>query len=345
MRRVVASACVGLTALCASCSDIDRTYFRYGVGTDLEWEGMPEATRLQELYLGHLCQQAGLAVTPSGEAVPYCSDRGLGARSWLLVVQAGMNDIDRRCDAYLAWLDNRRRWTGPIRQQINDTRTAVEAILTATTVGPKTIGIVGAAFGLAYQTFTNINSRLLLEVEQSTVQSVVLSRQQKYREGLPKVIDNKAAAVYALRSYLRLCMPFTIETEINTTVRLFELGGAPAMRAAELRPLINPNTVRSALIRDPSAPLPPPPRPRPVTDDVRIGPFEPQLTPAQIRAFQKVVCIAETGKLGDRGSDTRKAIKAYLVKIKEKTEADDDTISDRDGIVLRRAVRAGRRDC
>jgi hypothetical protein len=53
------------------------------------------------------------------------------------------------------------------------------------------------------------------------------------------IIDSRAAAVYALRSYLRICTPFTIANQINTTVTLVHRGAGPTP------PLINPGVVRS----------------------------------------------------------------------------------------------------
>jgi hypothetical protein len=161
-----------------------------------------------------------------------------------------MNDIDRRCDGYLSWLDNRRRWIGPFHQQILDTQTATVAILAATLVDPtKAIAVVGAAFGFASHTFTNFNNRFLFEVEKSTVQSVVLTRQQEFRKDLPIIINNRPAAIYALRQYLRLCMPMTIETQINTTVKLFERGGAQALNQARAHPMIDAKVVQTANTR------------------------------------------------------------------------------------------------
>ena len=78
------------------------------------------------------------------------------------------------------------------------------------------------------------------------MQSVVLTRQQKYRETLPVVIDNRPAAIYALRQYLRLCMPMTIETQINTTVKLFERGGTAALEHAADHPMVDARTVSTA---------------------------------------------------------------------------------------------------
>ena len=159
-----------------------------------------------------------------------------------------MNDIDRRCDAYLAWLDNKKRSANPILQQISDTRSVTEAIMRIAGASADSIVITGLAFGLAASTFTNINSRLVLEVDHTTVQTVVLTTQKKYRLWIRgEIIDNKPAAIHALRSYLRLCMPFTIETEINMTATIVQRGGAAAVAAIERDPLINPATVGVAV--------------------------------------------------------------------------------------------------
>jgi hypothetical protein len=69
-----------------------------------------------------------------------------------------------------------------------------------------------------------------MNVEQSTVQSIVLKRRQEFRLSASRVpIDNRPAAIHALRSYLTICMPFTIEMEINTTITAYERGGASAL--------------------------------------------------------------------------------------------------------------------
>jgi hypothetical protein len=143
--------------------------------------------------------------------------------------------------------------------------------MAASGVGVAPIAIVGAAFGLATSTFTNLSSRLVLEVNQSTVQSVVLTSQNKYRFTLingdpltvpptpPTVIVSRPSAIYVLRSYLRLCLPFTIETQINTTVTAVDRGDT---EATYRKPLITPAaagvpfTARSVIVR-PSREAPP----------------------------------------------------------------------------------------
>jgi hypothetical protein len=244
MRAGIVAGCTALALLVGGCDTLDGRYTKEGIGTEIYAPEIVNQARLQEIYVGYICQQAGLSYEQSGDIL-YCREPSVTG-NWQIFVQAGMNDIDRRCDAYLTWLDNRRRSVGPIHQQILDTEATTLLILGATAADPtKAIAVVGAAFGLAAHSFTNFNSRFLFEVEKSTVQSVVLTRQQKYRETLPRVIDNRPAAIYALRQYLRLCMPMTIETQINTTVKLFERGGTAALEHAAAHPMIDAHTVNT----------------------------------------------------------------------------------------------------
>jgi hypothetical protein len=250
----VVAGCVGLSLLVGGCDTLEWRYTREGIGVELYTPDVVDGARLQELYVGYICQQAGLAFEQIGDLL-ICSELPV-SRNWEVFVQAGMNDIDRRCDGYLTWLDNKRRSVGPIHQQILDSEAATLAIIGATAVDPtKAIAVVGAAFGLAAHSFTNFNSRFIFEVEKSTVQSVVLTRQQKYRETLPLNIDNRPAAIYALRQYLRLCMPMTIETQINTTVKLFERGGTVALNQSAAHPMIDARTVGTATTRVAYTPL------------------------------------------------------------------------------------------
>jgi hypothetical protein len=204
-------------------------YFREGIGTDLNRPELASSTALLDQYIAYICRQAGLDYSPDGPTV-YCNSHGFKPDDWVEFVKAGMNDIDVRCDAYLAWLDNRRRSRGPLLQQVMDMSRAADAILDVTGVGVHQITIVGQAFGLAANTFTNVTSRLLLEVNQSTVQSVVHKSMSDFRNS-KKYTDTstRSEAIHYLRSYLRMCMPFTIETDINTTVSILKRVGPESL--------------------------------------------------------------------------------------------------------------------
>lgn len=240
-------ACAALALLAAACDPVlENRYYRVGIGTELYWQGLPEATRLQQLYLGYICDQAGIPVRAESDVV-LCDDVAFRADHWMTFAQAGMNDIDLRCDSYLSWLDEKKRTTQPILKQISDLSTFSQSVMRIAGVGADPITIVGLAFGLAADTFTNVRSRLLLEVNHSTVQTVVLARQREYRALLVRQrIDNRPAAFHVLRSYLRLCMPFTIEMEINNTVVVVERGGPGALLREP--PLITPATVAPPMV-------------------------------------------------------------------------------------------------
>ena len=315
-------SCLGLTLLAtAGCDPLqEKQYLRDGIGTDLGRSEMANTTALLTQYIGYICKQAGLELIPD-EPAASCSDRGFTQPQWVQFVKAGMNDIDVRCDAYLAWLDNRRRSAEPLLRQIGDMGKATGSILDATGVGPHPMNIVGIAFGMAANTFTNVNSRLLLEVNQATVQSVVHKGQEefRYRKDYTNTF-NRSDAIYHLRSYLRLCMPFTIETDINTTVAIVKRVGPQSL---ENNPLIAPETdapelpvssrppamvTASTQTQEPRTPNPKPvakSRPLPKGDAAFAQIFKdynPQeFPPSTVEKIYKVLCVprAERARGGE----------------------------------------------
>lgn len=237
MRYVVRWVACLATALFSAGCDLSYTQ---GVGTRLYPADVAAQTDLQNAYVAEICQQAGIQPT-AFDGVTSCGPNPYDAATWWLFVQAGMNDIDQRCDAYLAWLDDAQRSREPVLNELALASATAQTIMRSTGVGANPITIVGAAFGLAAGTFTNVQSRLILTMPHSTIQAVVLSRQKEYRDRLIGTATNKAvaivsrpAALYALRSYLRLCMPMTIETEINNTIATFERNGADGLQKDSL---------------------------------------------------------------------------------------------------------------
>jgi hypothetical protein len=230
MRGVgIVAGCVGLAMLVSGCDPNDRAYFRGGIGTELYTVDSATVAELQNLYLDYLCKQSRPFV---GAGAPGCAEERIPADAWPLIVQAGMNDIDLRCDAYLSWLDQKKRETAGVLTEIAAVRVAVDAVTNpaiATGISPIGLAAIAAAFGLATSTFNNINS-LLLQVDHTTVQSVVFINRRNFRESLLDLpINNKPMAVHALRTYLTICMPMTISANINATVTVFKQAGPGAL--------------------------------------------------------------------------------------------------------------------
>jgi hypothetical protein len=223
----IAAACVGLALLVSGCDPNDRTYFRNGIGTELYTADTASATEFQNIYLDYLCRQSSSYV---GADAPGCPQPLVPDHVWPVIVQAGLNDIDARCDSYLAWLDQKRRENAGILTEIGAVRFAVDALTNpavVTGVSPVALAAISAAFGLATSTVNNFNS-LLLQVDHTTVQNVVFNNRHDFRENLVKLsstINNKPMAIHTLRTYLTICMPMTISANINSTVTVFQQTG------------------------------------------------------------------------------------------------------------------------
>jgi len=208
-------AIVCLALLIMGCDPItERRYFNEGAGVDLYTADRAAQIELLNAYVDFICAQPG-----------NCIDN-------TTFVLAGMNDIDLRCDGFLTWLDARRRDKEPILAELSAINTAVHSIMTVTGSTPTALNIVTTAFGLASATYTNWNSRLLISVNQSTVQEVVYKSQQDFREKIKSYsVPDRPTAIYLLRNYLRLCMPITIEAQINTTTTLVQRPNVPLSAA------------------------------------------------------------------------------------------------------------------
>jgi|SRR5947209_4105476 len=319
-----------LATLVAGCNFLtDYRYYHDGIGSELLGAESVAASANLDAYVGLLCLQAGLPRVINADGTVFCAIDN-SSSSWALVVQAGMNDIDGRCDAYLGWLDDKRRSNEPFLKQLAATSAATLGILDATSAGVKAITITGIAFGLAANTFTNVNARIL-SLEQSTVQVVVIDSQQKYRlNNLPSTVDSRPAAIHYLRNYLRICLPFSIETAVNNTVAVFHRAGPEALPENTIftRKVRTSSTQRFG--RQPEGPRNPAP-------DI-LDPHEQNLSREQIRGFQLALCQTDDGILGRSGSDTRAAIRIYLAEIGEPSET--GAVTRRAAILLARAVKA-----
>jgi hypothetical protein len=314
----IVAGCVGLAVLVSGCDPNDRGYFRGGIGTELYTVDTATATGLQNTYLDNLCRQSLPYV---GADVPSCSGQGsLPPNLWPLIVQAGMNDIDQRCDAYLSWLDQKKRENGAVLAEIGAIRVAVDALTNpaiSTGISPIALAAVAAAFGLATSTLGNINS-LLLQVDHTTVQTVVFTNRRDFREQVLRLpIENKPMVVHTLRSYLSICMPMTISANINSTVTVFQQAGP---RALDRQPLVSTTTIsapRAVAVAVPLAAKETIRRPEraavvahPEFAEI-LDPYDPQVhSLAFVSSLQIALCVPDD-EIGSIGPATRGLISIF----------------------------------
>jgi hypothetical protein len=314
---------VGLALLLGGCDPTrDSRYLHEGIGTDLYWDGLPAATQLQDIYLANICAQAISPTARSFEATS-CDGLTLTNREWGLIVQAGMNDIDLRCDAYLSWLYDRKSSKEPFLKELASLGGAAAAILKTSEVGATPIALTAIAFGIAADTFTNIDLRLVNAVDYTTAGSVVRDNRTKYRiQYLDQVIDNRPAAIYALRNYLSICVPDSIEMSITNTLAVYHRAGPDALRVPSIAlrtATASATTSTSAAVRGAPSVIRTD-RPPPVTQVVKtsvggaIGDVEQKsISLDDGKAFQQTLCVDPVdGNFGPKGSDTRAALQNFL---------------------------------
>ncbi|WP_421984340.1 hypothetical protein [Roseibium sp.] len=298
--------------LVASCGPAGTNYLTEGIGSNLATSEADIATtsNLQNRYFAYLCQQAGLAASVSSYASSTCHLHPINDPKWLIVVAQGMNDIDRRCDAYLQWLDNQKRSRGPIQSQIGSIRAATTGIMGVADASATALTVAGLAFDLISKSVENYHSRLLLEVESSTVNSIVLNTRRKFRADFRTnriQVTDRPQAEFVLRSYLRLCLPFAIEANINNYSTLGSSGIAPTPEnsinwspqsgltiGAAGGGVERTFTARAPVTVDPG-----------LSDEQRISgavtPWEEQIQEADLTTVQQFLCISSpANNFGDR---------------------------------------------
>ncbi len=307
--RLTASVCAVLAILILSaCNSPSQSFLLNGIGAELPARDVKNSTELQHKYFNYLCRQAGLPYTVGANGAPHCNlplhDRGI----WTLVVYQGMNDVDRRCDAYLQWLDNKKRSKEPLLSQVSTVRTATEAIIGFSSTNPvAAINIVGQAFQLLTDSIENYHSRLLLEVDSSTVNSIVLRGRHNFRMGIQnRQFQNRPEAEHVLRSYLRLCLPFAIETNINDYSTLGSLGVSPDGGNS-----INQVPIAGVALKpDTQVDTKPPPRPRPKAPGwEKVSSIV--IDPATAKAIQKAICLTGSDVDGSYGNRTEAGLKIF----------------------------------
>ncbi len=138
------------------------------------------------------------------------------------VISAGMQYADARCSEYLEslyWVDKQ------LKADIKDANAAgtlASGVLGATKAAAKEIASVAVLFGYREDVLNNAGSRVLFDLDPSTIQSLVERSQKVFRERL-KSGYKKADALSVIREYDTLCSSSRIEAEVNDTMKKVDL--------------------------------------------------------------------------------------------------------------------------
>jgi hypothetical protein len=255
---------------------------------------------------------------------------------WAVVAEAGLYEIDRQCDQYLAALFNFNRDQRAARQGLTAAGATTAAILGLTGATGMTIALVAASFGLAATLFDAGVNSVLFTIEPSALRAVMLRGRQAYLATVVwKDVTTRPRMMIVLQGYLAQCTPAAIEANINNAAT-----GAPSVSSS------NPEiALKAAAMAAPSASVVqnpevwvsrpasrggsslPPPVPGPDLAP-NLEPVEKFITTKEeVRRLQRALGVAADGDLGkfetSKLSVSRNAVAGFQAGVKRHNNADD----------------------
>jgi len=201
-----------LAALLLAAGLSGCTTYRHGVqvqdGPGLEFKAAELAgfRANQDQVVEQLIAMAGLT--------PQTVDTG-----WDRVIDAGMDFADSKCEAYMHALFRLNRDKKTVTAQIGLLGTATAGLMAAAESAAKEVAATAVLFGLAGATVDNLSSNLLYDLDPSSVRTLVKTLQSRYRSNLAPGYNSRPAALRVIRAYAMLCVPASLEAEINLAVK------------------------------------------------------------------------------------------------------------------------------
>jgi hypothetical protein len=234
--RYIALSGILVLSNCAG-SELQRGWtHRYGPAVALSEEDVASSVLRQISIMEQLALAADTTKT--------------GTTDYYQVTLAGFNFIDEQCDAFLRELYMIDVERNRLKRGIDGAQLLTGAVLSASPASKATMEIVAQAFGFAGLLTDTYANSYLMNTRPSTILSVVSKLQNAYQDQTEKDksrINSRPAAYAQIRGYLRLCMPVTIESQINERVVTSKaVSGNDATREATK----GPGTTKSVRLAD-----------------------------------------------------------------------------------------------
>lgn len=143
------------------------------------------------------------------------------------VVAAGIQYVDVRCDRYMDALFYFNRMRETASREVQFAGAASAAALTILKASTELIGLAPLGIGFVDQTINNIGRGLLYDLPPHVVRQLVERQQDAYVKGVAKEYTSRPHAMQTIQNYAALCLPATIETEVNRAIAAAEYKPIP----------------------------------------------------------------------------------------------------------------------
>jgi hypothetical protein len=197
-----------LLVFCAGCVDGGRLRLLTGPEVDINPAELQLYRDNQDAVVQNLLALAG----QPGAVQPINND-------WNPVVEAGIQFVQQRCEAYLDAIFWFNRYKNTTVNQINLLGAGTASALGIAQAAARDIALVALAFGITAQSIEILGSSILYKMDPSAVKSLVTASQGVYLRSIRTIrYTTRPAAMQAIQGYLNLCLPPTLEAQVVAAV-------------------------------------------------------------------------------------------------------------------------------
>jgi hypothetical protein len=151
-----------------------------------------------------------------------------GDKNWKYIIDAGVLYVNSECGKYMEaifWFDRGRDATKSNLSAIGGAAAPAMQILKASA---ESISLTAAAFGLTGTLLDTSSNSILYSIEPSAIKTLLDDAQAAYyskisdefkENGTSTRYRSQASALLVVQGYLSLCLPYTLETLINQSVK------------------------------------------------------------------------------------------------------------------------------
>lgn len=144
---------------------------------------------------------------------------GLTSPSWDQIISAGLQYSDARCSDYVESLYAVHKQLKADARDVNAAGTLATGIMGVYKAAANEIATVAVLFGYAEGSIDIAGSRMLFELEPSAIRALVEGSQKAFRAALTTGYTDQSGAFAVIREHVALCLPSTIEAEINNAAK------------------------------------------------------------------------------------------------------------------------------
>lgn len=235
-------------------------------------------------------------------------DLGFAGADWYEVSLAGFNYVDDQCAVYFNSLFAFNRRTAAVKSGLMAFDKTSAAIMDITGVATVTMSAISQVFGLAGSMTDVVAGTFLYDLPPANTQRFVDKNMTEYKiaiSGHRNAIDSPASAYAAIRGYLNLCLPVTIEGQLIDRISDTKPQATARSAGPNIVIDVSPSNTLLSSVNEPLPPIPPPPSTKRGLND-----FENDVDPEVWRAVQQAIC---TKPDGDPGATTHLAIADFFI--------------------------------